>query len=337
MELEPNHIKSLSQDLILDILSRLDGPTLAATAATCIDLRDAAEDEKLWQKLCHDTWPSTSKRQLSLEKTGGFKSLYSDAFPLILQHEVKSAVLRKTIASFDTSLSSMDFISFIDIYYKGQCIFSKVMDSIIEGVVDLQGFVCYPLHLDVSTNLPLTTFLDCDETKDISSNKIVGDVRLSWILFDRTNGKAVNISSWTPRSIEKGISSEDGYLICFGSVVTTENGITTHVLAEFAITVQCKLLIKQGCIIWTEITLAIKDIDGSHLNGERSVRVMKQALSCTRSVNHYMVKSRYQQFCEHKTKLKLMKEQQELLANLVCATIAIATLLGICYVCAAVL
>ncbi|GFQ06153.1 F-box protein at3g44326 [Phtheirospermum japonicum] len=355
MELDPNHMKSLSQDLILDIMSRLDGRTLAAIAATCIDHRDAAGDENLWQKLCHDTWPSTSKRKLPLEKTGGFKSLYADAFPLILQHEVKRAV-RKTIASptsFDTSLSSTNFISFIDIYYKELCIFSKVVDGIIEGI-DLQRFLCYPFKLDVLgpkgasqdfqdfggkdilTNLPSTTFLDYGDRRDIS-NKIVEDLRLSWILFDRRTGKAVNISSWRPRSIHKCNYSEEGYIICFGSVVTMDDGITTHISAEFALTAKCKLLIKQGCIRWTEITLAIKDIDGSHLNGERSVRVMKQALICTRSVNHYMVNSRYQQFCEQKTKLKLRNEQQESLANLFYATIAIAALLAIFYGCATLL
>ncbi|KAK6117046.1 hypothetical protein DH2020_049189 [Rehmannia glutinosa] len=325
----------LHRDLIIDIMSRLDGCTVAATASTCIDLRDAVEDEILWRKLCNDTWPSTSKTQLPFHKTGGFKSFYADAFPLIVNRGVS-----KTI---HTSSSPWDFISLIDIYYKGHCIFSKVMDAIIEeGIYAscrhniLKRFFNYPFKLnllDNLTNLPSTAFSDYEER----GYKIVGDLRLSWIVFDRRKGKAVNISSWKPRTVHKCNSSEEGYIICFGCIVPIEDGVTTHRLAECVITAKCELMIKQGCIRWEEITLVIKDMDGSHLNGEQSVRVMKRALNCSRSVNHDAVELGYQQFCKQKIQLKLKDEKEESLANLFCATIAIATLLGICYACATLL
>ncbi|KAI3469059.1 hypothetical protein Pfo_025722 [Paulownia fortunei] len=364
MELAPNHFKSLNQDLVVDIMSRLDGCTLASTASTSSDLQDAAGDERLWQKLCHDTWPSTSKRQLPFPKTGGFKSLYADAFPLIL-HEVKGG-LPKNIptgtASFDTSSSPWDVISLVDIYYKGHCIFSKVVDGIIEGINgtcrdNFNTFLCYPFKLDLLgigcpkgasqdfqdfgstdnlTNLPSTAFMDYEGGGDLC-NKIVGDLRLSWILFDRRKGKAANISSWTPRSIHRSTPFDEGYVICFGCIVPIEDSITTHTLAECVITAKCKLMIKQGSIRWKEITLVIKDIDGSHLNGEQSMTVMKRALICTRSRNHYRVELGYQKFCKQKIELKLRNEQEESLANIFCATIAIATLLGICYACATLL
>ncbi|KAL0313091.1 UNVERIFIED_CONTAM: F-box protein [Sesamum radiatum] len=275
MELGPDHFSSLNRDLLVEIMSRLDGSNLAATASTCTALRDAAGDERLWQKLCNETWPSTSNGQLQFQiassRTGSFKSLYTDAFPLVLFEVTRG-----------------------------------VPERIPTGREDL-------------------------------CNKIVGDLQLSWILYDKRKGRAVNISSWKPRSIYRSNPPEEGYVICFGSIIPIEDNRLPHTLAECVITIKCKLMIKQGCIRWREISLVINDRSGSHLNGEQSMAVMKQALICPRSINHYMVELGYQQFCKQKIEMKLRQRQEESLANILCAATAIAALLGICYACATLL
>ncbi|KAL0329443.1 UNVERIFIED_CONTAM: F-box protein [Sesamum radiatum] len=281
MELGPDHFRSLNPDLLVEIMSRLDGSNLAATASTCTALRDAAGDKRLWQKLCNETWPSTSNGHLQFQiassKTGSFKSLYTDAFPLVLYE-----------------------------------------------------------HRNNLSKLPLAAFTGCEGREDLC-NKIVGDLQLSWILYDKRKGRAVNISSWKPRSIYRNNPPEEGYVICFGSIIPIEDSRLPHTLAECVITVKCKLMIKQECIRWREISLVINDRSGSHLNGEQSMAVMKQALICPRSINHYMVELGYQQFCKQKIEIKLRQQQEESLANILCAAMAIAALLGICYACATLL
>ncbi|KAK4421403.1 F-box protein [Sesamum alatum] len=368
MELAPDHFRSLNLDLLVEIMSRLDGSALAASASTCTALRDAARDEKLWQKLCNEAWPSTSKGQLQLQiassETGSFKSLYADALPLVL-YEVTRGVRKRIPAGtiLDTTSSPWDFISLIDIYYKGSCIFSEVVDGMIEGMYrtcsqNFSRFLCYPFKLDLLdfncpegeshdfqdfgsrennlTKLPLAAFTGCEGREDLC-NKIVGDLQLSWILYDKRKGRAVNISSWKPRSIYRSYPPEEGYVICFGCIIPVEDDRLPHTLAECIITVKCKLMIKQGCIKWKEISLVIKDKSGSNLNGEQSMAVMKQALSCPRSIDHYMVELGYQQFCKQKMELQLRDEQEESVANILSAAMAIATLLGICYACATLL
>lgn len=264
MELGPDHFRSLNQDLLVEIMSRLDGSTLAATASTCTALRDAAGDERLWQKLCNETWPSTSNGQLQFQiassKIGSFKSLYTDAFPLVLYEVTRRAPKRIPTGTIqDTTSSPWDFISLIDIYYKGRCIFSKVVDGMIESMYrtcnnDFSRFLCYPFKLDLlDFYYPMAAFTGYEGREDLC-NMIVGDLQLSWIL-----------------------------------------------------------------------------------NGEQSMAVMKQALICPRSINHYMVELGYQQFCKQKIEMKLRQQQEESLANIACAATAIAALLGICYACATLL
>ncbi|GER43653.1 F-box protein [Striga asiatica] len=340
MNSNTNHFKSLPQDLVLDIMSRLDGPTLAAIGSSSTNLRLASKNEKLWQKLCHETWPSTSNTQIPSRKNRGFKSFYADAFPLIL-HSAKTGLPRRVVSLDSTNFSPSDFISFIDIYHEGQCIFSKVVHH--ENNNTFEMLLCYyPFKLEVLGKNILTTKIPSTDYLNHEEDKFVESLRLSWILFDVRKGNSSNISSWRPRSIQKFNSSVNKlYVISFGCVVKMDGNelLTCYTSVEFVITVKCRVLIEKGCIIirWKEISLVIKDVNGSHLNGEQSMRAMKQAFVCSRSVNHHIVESKYQEFSERKMELKQKNEQRENLANLFCAIIAIATLLGIGYSCAALL
>ncbi|XP_051114815.1 probable F-box protein At2g36090 [Andrographis paniculata] len=365
MESEHDHFRSLDQDLVLDIMSRLDGCTLAAMASTCTCLSDAAREDRLWQKICGDTWPSTSNRllrvQIASSNQGGFKSFYANAFPLILYKATREALENIPAGSAnDTEPSPWDFMSLVDIYFKGSIICSKVVDGIMESTYgncndNVKRFLCYPFKLDLHsvhspkdssnyyqdfgsledyTKLPPDAFKGYEDRED-ACKELLQDLRLSWILFDKRQGKAVNISSWKARSIYRSNPSANGYVLCFGCIIPIDDdNILTQPVAECVITAKCNLMIKQGCIKWKEITLVIKQIDGSHLNGERSMVVMKQATNCTRSINHCLVELGYQQFYKLKNELKWRNEQEESSANILSAVTAIVTLLGICYACA---
>lgn len=361
-----NCFKGVNRDVLIDIMSRLDGCTLASVASTCKDLRGAAGEEGLWKELCYDTWPSTSGI-----KTSSFKCLYTDAFPLILYEEGTSEVPQQQMTSESTApdlslwLSPSGFTSLVDIYYKGHCIFSKVVDGMTawndsESSEGFNRFLCYPFSVDLlgtgrsetsdhvfdrnlgimeddTMNSLLAAFTGYNKRGDICST-IAQNIRLSWILWNTRTGRAVNISSWKPRSIcRNNPFVHEDFSLCFGCILPAADSSITHKLTEFEIMVKCKMLIEQGCIIWKEISLVMKDIDGSHLNGQQSIRALNRALICSRSINHGRVEKGYQQFQNQKMLHNLKIDREELISNLLSATVAIASLLGICYACGTLL
>ncbi|XP_073301467.1 probable F-box protein At2g36090 [Primulina huaijiensis] len=361
-----NCFKGVNRDALIDIMSRLDGCTLASVASTCNDLRGAAGEESLWKEFCYNTWPSTSAI-----KTASFKCLYTDAFPLILYEEGRSEVPQQQMTSEstppDSSLwsSPSGFTSLVDIYYKGHCIFSKVVDGMTarnesETSEGFKRFLCYPFSLDLlgigrfetsdhvfdqnlgimeddTTNSLLAAFTGYNKRGGICSD-IAQNIQLSWILWNARTGRAVNISSWKPRSIcRNNPFVHEDFFLCFGCIVPAEDSSIIHKLTEFEISVKCKLLIEQGCIIWKEISLIMKDIDGSHLNGQQSMRAFNRALICSRSINHSRVEKGYQHFQNQKILHRIKIDQEELISNLLSATVAIASLLGICYACGTLL
>ncbi|GAV75119.1 hypothetical protein CFOL_v3_18598 [Cephalotus follicularis] len=143
MENQLCDLKDLSGELLADIAARLDGSTLAFTACTCSDLRDIAQDQSLWRQLCYSTWPSTALEEAqhllsssTIIKIGGFRRIYADSYPLILYEKPDTSDPPKPFKNqkLKHGVCPSDFASFVDVYYKHKCIFSKVLDGITKAV-----------------------------------------------------------------------------------------------------------------------------------------------------------------------------------------------------------
>ncbi len=88
--------------------------------------------------------------------------------------------------------------------------------------------------------------------------ELVENLRLSWVLLDKTNGKSVNLSSWKPLLVQRTWPFHGDYLIHFGSIVPVEVSLLPHKLSKCILIVRCKMIESEGCPKWMEISLKLK-------------------------------------------------------------------------------
>lgn len=151
------HLNDINGDVLGDIMARSDGLTMAAAACACSGLRDAARDQRLWRQLCHSTWPSTALPEagllISSATIGGYDKFYANSFPLIAHGKSIHFTDPKNFKcpELKTQVSASHFASLVDIFYKKDCVFSKVMDGIPQATDanDDKGSECSP---NVSTD-----------------------------------------------------------------------------------------------------------------------------------------------------------------------------------------
>ncbi|GJX44512.1 F-box protein-like protein [Tanacetum coccineum] len=113
-------IADIHQDIIqTHILTRLDGPTLAAARCTSSQLRSLCSDHKLWFNICSSYWPSTNDplvTKIISSFTSGHRSFFSDSF---------SCPLHRVNTTYSLTPTSQ-IISAVDLRYHNELVFSKV-------------------------------------------------------------------------------------------------------------------------------------------------------------------------------------------------------------------
>ncbi|KAK1565445.1 hypothetical protein Q3G72_026666 [Acer saccharum] len=346
---------SLNNDLLLDIMGRLDGLAMASAGCTCSTILPVTCYQNLWQQLCHSTWPSTALQEaqhlLSSSSTGGFHRFYADSYPLILCNKPANENYPKTpkCPKPETHICLPDFVSLLDIYYKNECVLSKVFDGVPEVVNFYQdnnmGCNCggesnpsyhqYDednCHCDIdddqSLGLP-TTLLDYGKFQDNYYEELAKHLRLSWVLLDKKKGKAVNLSSWKPLSVKRNWLNNGNYEIHFGCIILVDESVLPHKLAKCIISATCKIIQNAGHLRWKEISIHIEDITGAHIGAQQSLLVVNQALYSLRSKNHLEVEKGYRLYDEKKRELMKKKAFQDKLADWLCMSIQI-TVFVIC-------
>lgn len=338
----------LNRDLLSDIAARLDGPSLASAACTCSDVRDLAQDQSLWRQLCYSTWPSTALEEaqslISSSHFGGFNKFYADAFPLVLSQG------KQVSPGLNACAWPSDFLSLIDIYYKKKCVLSRVVDGIPEAVDVYKDKECSwdessndyqrwfsdcPFKLDAlnQRNLPYFNHMEQGKWMEDFCRELEEDLRLSWVLFDKKKGKAVNLSSWKPLLVQRSWQSSMDYTLRFGSIIPVDEDLLTQKLAECVILVRCLLTERGGPVMWREISLSVEDKSGAPLNGRKSLKVLDRTLYCMRSKNHLQVEERYRRLERDRQEIKRRKEHRETLADRLCMSIEIAVFLIFFYAC----
>lgn len=334
---EKCHLKELSKDLLGDVLSRLDGLSLAAAACTCTELQDLATETGLWEDLCHTTWPSTASPVI--KGIVPFDRFYSESHPLILYDDSVTTSVESETESFSDSIAK-NLVSLVDIFYKGVCVFSKVIDGVPEagngnGVEENQKwFADCPFELDViKFDYSQETEVDDlaedeqvlrdDDEEDVKdySQELEQNVRLSWVILNKKSQKSVNISSWKPLNIQKSWISSKSYTFQFGSAIPVEPKISAQGVAECVITARCER--SENGLKWEEIGMSIKDINGAHLGGKKSVTVLKRAILSTRSNNMKDVRKGYERFEKKKMEMKRSRDCKETIANGLCLSVEI--------------
>ncbi|KAH9316154.1 hypothetical protein KI387_024781, partial [Taxus chinensis] len=343
-------VASLSSDLVYEILSRLDGTTLASAACACVDFCSITREEGIWENVCCSLWPSIADEEMKsmILSLGGFRKFYADCFPLITNEEKVSA------AQWDSDLEELnvwsdysddedeelegglpsDFVSIVDVRCKDKVIYSKVLLGIPDAD-DFHGwFSRCPFRIDllkfsdedddpesevtlsIADGLPQLTSIERERKDGKFWRELQDSIRLSWILVNKRLKQAVNLASWSPLGGQRHWPTDNDFLIRFGSILPAHDILPCKV-------VQCIIVLKcsvshigveenaQTTLKITELSMQLEDLRHAHLNGKNSLLVLKRAMSCRRSRNYSGVLESCHQYSKAQSELKEEKMRNE--------------------------
>ncbi|XP_010510786.1 PREDICTED: F-box protein At2g27310-like [Camelina sativa] len=310
-------ITTLHSDIIqTQILTRLDGPTLASTASTSSYLQTLCTEQKLWQELSTATWPSIKDPrvvQAISSFPSGYRSFFADSYPFT-EHTCRSE-------KHDPPTAGL--ISAVDLYYRGELIYSKVQE--METEKGKSGwFLTSPFRVDI---------LDPKESVQTRIQYPGGDydawvkhmeesMRLSWIVIDPIKKRSANISS------RKAVSARRNWLtgdleIRFSTIVTAAAA------AEVAAVVSCgsaeawKEVDEEvgGEVHVRDVRLQVEDIEGKCMKGKDSLVILQGLLEgkrCCKDGEERRAKERYEEYVGTKRQWKEKKECREKAQDTIC-------------------
>ncbi|XVF55787.1 hypothetical protein PTKIN_Ptkin06aG0065000 [Pterospermum kingtungense] len=292
-------ISTVHPDIIeTHILTRLDGPTLASASCASTDLRALTSQETLWTGICNSAWPSTTSprvRHVISDFPNGSRSFFSDAFPLAPEP-----------ASFRNSSENPDLpselISAVDIYYKKELIFSKVVETETVSA----WFNCSPFRVDLlDPKEAVSTRTPHPDTED-TCRYLEEDMELNWIVIDPKGKRAMNLSSQIPVTVHRHWLSGEVQVKFSAVVGGGKSGMATE-LVQCGVVVTCGGSAR-GEMHVREVSLQVEDMDGMYLNGRDSLVILKRALEGKRGQGKNREERRRKEFLEF---LKRKRERKE--------------------------
>ncbi|XVF07608.1 hypothetical protein REPUB_Repub06bG0153800 [Reevesia pubescens] len=294
-------ISTVHADIIeTHILTRLDGPTLASASRASTQLRALASKESLWTDICHSTWPSTTSprvRHLISNFPNGSRSFFSDAFPLVTE----PASFRHPPENPDLP---SELISSVDIYYKKELIFSKVVET--ETVT--AWFKYSPFRVDLlDPKEAVSTQILHPDTED-KCRDLEEDMELSWIVIDPIGKRAMNLSSQRPVTVHRHWLSGE-VQVKFSSIVAGGRIGAATELVQCGVLVTCGVS-GRGVMHVREVSLQVEDMDGMFLNGKDSLVILKRGLNGNRGKGKKREEERWNEFVEFLERKRERKEKK---------------------------
>ncbi|XP_020210305.1 probable F-box protein At2g36090 [Cajanus cajan] len=283
------------------ILTRLDGPALAAAASTCSQLRGLSSQPHLWAHACHARWPSTlSPRVRHVISTfpNGARSFFADTFPSPKPAKLPPNPDRTT-----------ELISAVDLFLGPRVIFSKVVET--ETVTG--WFRCSPFRIDMvgeKEAVRAGVGFPVDE-------ETCRELRLSWILVEAKGRRAADVSSG--RAVE-----------------VRRHWLSGEVEARFATAVAEGAAVCSAVVRWgpemevREVSLQMEDVDGVHMVGRDSLVILEKVLEGERKGKKELEGGEgYREFLKRKKERKEWKVRAEGRLDMLCVAFAIfATLMA---------
>ncbi|XP_073146946.1 F-box protein At2g27310-like [Henckelia pumila] len=237
------------------ILKRLDGAALASTSCASVHFQSLCNEDQLWQRICNSTWPSTAHpavRSAVSAFPSAHRSLYSDSFPSF--HNC-----RDRTCSPETS----ELISAVDIYYDNKPVYSKVLRTETLS----SWFMSSPFRLELlnpKETVPFPT-PPGGACREIAKERL----RVSWILIDPANKRAVNVAS--QKAVEARLLwiSEDLQLR-YATVASDSRGNS----------VQCAVVVNCGGaeLEVKEVSMQVEDMEGKIVGGRDSLVILRGAM-----------------------------------------------------------
>ncbi|XP_058196157.1 probable F-box protein At2g36090 [Rhododendron vialii] len=302
---------ALHEDIMrTHILTRLDGPTLATASCASSRLHELAAADKLWQRICNRTWPSTVDpvigRVISA-MPAGHRSFYYDSFPA-LHHRSCSPGISRGAHKLNSQTSGM--ISAVDVRYRNKLILSKTHETETET----GWFLCSPFRVDL---------LDQKETvsspakfhgrgEETLQSELENNLTLSWILIDPRTKRAANFSSLRPVSVTLNWLTADvqaRYATVLGSFL-------------FTVLVTCRGKEGGDVLQLKEVSLQVEDMEGRTLSGKESLVILQEAMEGGKKVGKRGddddERERYVEFLRRKREMRERKQRRERRLDLVC-------------------
>ncbi|KAK0603837.1 hypothetical protein LWI29_009185 [Acer saccharum] len=194
-------ISAVHADIIqTHILTRLDGPTLAAAACASSQLQVLSSEDELWQKICTATWPSINEPRVS-HLISTFPAATAPSFPIfpVLDHRHPSKQSSENILLFHNTHNRA--------YILRRYLLQR-RSHFIKNPRNGNGngwFHCSPFRVDLldpkeSVSTPILHGGEEDDTwlKDLEEN-----LSMSWIVIDPERKRAVNLSSRRAVTVER--------------------------------------------------------------------------------------------------------------------------------------
>ncbi|EOA28857.1 hypothetical protein CARUB_v10025102mg [Capsella rubella] len=312
-------ISTLHPDIIqTQILTRLDGPTLASTAATSSYLQELCTEQKLWQDLSMAMWPSIKDPRVVQAISSfpfGYRSFFADSYPFT----------EETWRYERVDDPPMGLISAVDLYYKGELIYSKVQEM-ETGKGKSGWFLTTPFRVDVvdPKESVKTRILYPGGDYEAWVKDMEESMRLNWIVIDPIKNRAANISS------RKAVSARRNWLT--GDLEIRFSTIVAAAAAEVAAVVSCgsaeawKEVDEEvgGEVHVRDVRLQVEDIEGKCMKGKDSLVILQRLLEGKRCCKdgeerrRRRDKERYEEYVVMKRQWKEKKECREKAQDTIC-------------------
>ncbi|KAL4561583.1 hypothetical protein LXL04_033753 [Taraxacum kok-saghyz] len=304
-------LTEIHQDIIqTNILTRLDGQTLASAGCTSSLLQSLCSDEKLWSNICSSNWPSTDEalvNQAISNFPSGYRSFFSDSFP--------SPSHRLTTISSQPQTSQI--ISSVDLRYHDKLVFSKVEST---NTTPNDWFQSSPFRIDLlepKELIPSVVKFSGDE--QVMQSNLEKHMTLSWILIDPVQNRAVNVSSKKPVSVQRNWLTDEIELT-FSFVALSGGSVHDNYYVNCNIEITCGVKRTCGELYVSGMSLTVQDIDGKCLNGKNSMVTLQGLTAAERrsSGGGDELKERYEEYIQKRRERKEMMERRERRLDMVC-------------------
>ncbi|CAN7008406.1 F-box protein At2g27310 [Brassica rapa] len=315
-------ISTLHPDIIqTQILTRLDGPTLASTASTSSYLQTLCYEQKLWREISTATWPCINDSrvvQAISSFPSGYRSFFADSY----------SSTEYTWESEKQDTPTTGLISAVDLYYRGELIYSKVQEMETENG-KAGWFLSAPFRVDLldEKESVQTQILYPGGDYEAWVRNMEESMELNWIVIDPVKKRAANISS------RKAVSAKRNWLtgdleIRFSTVVAEAAGKKNA--AEVAVVVSCgsaetwKEVDEEvgGEVHVRDVRLQLEDIEGKCLKGRDSLVILQGMLEgkrcCKDGGGGGRGKGRYEEYMAMKTHMREKKERREKAQDTIC-------------------
>ncbi|CAN8255114.1 unnamed protein product [Cochlearia groenlandica] len=325
-------ITALSSDVIQSqILTRLDGASLAALSCTCSQLNSYCSENFLWREKCSATWPSTlDPRVQTIISTfpAGHRSFFSDSFPFVAD----SGEIDRS-----PSVDTTEMISAVDVRYKDEVIFSKVQVT----ETNSGWFLYSPMRIDlvepkelISTRVSAIHQWEGDTWKeDLEEN-----LSLSWILIDPTSKRAADISTRKPVFVHRHWLTGEVHVRFSTIFAVREEKV------EFTVTVVLAAISRReeekAAMQIREVSLVVEDMEGMNLGGRGTLVILTSAMGMNRrrrAGREEEGKEKYKEFVSMKTEkaeMKWRRKEETAMETTAClvAVIVLGFLLCFCLI-----